>query len=106
MVNRENLIFALQELKIDSTKKSKRGLPFIAASVIIWIAILCVHLSTLPILTKNLLTFCCSAALVPMAYLISKLIGVDFQNKDNPITELGILCAFRFSTNFSFVCWL
>lgn len=93
MKDRENLIFALQELKIDSAKKSKRGLPFIAASVIIWLAILCVHLSTLPILTKNLLTFCCSIPLVPMAYLISKVIGADFQNKDNPLTELGILFA-------------
>lgn len=93
MENRENLIFALQELKIDNTKKSKRGLPFIIASVIIWVAVLCVHLSTLPILSKNLLTFCCSTPLVPMAYLISKLIGVDFQNKNNPLTKLGILFA-------------
>lgn len=91
MEDRENLISALQELKIDNTKKQKRGLPFIIASVIIWSEILSVHLSALPILLKNLLTFCCSAPLVPMAYLISKLIGVDFQNKDNPLTKLGIL---------------
>ncbi len=93
MKNRENSIFALQELKVDSIKKSKRGLPFIAASVIIWLAILCVHLSTLPILTKNLLTFCCSILLFHMAYLLSKVIGADFQDKDNPLTELGILFA-------------
>lgn len=91
MENKENLISALQELRIDNTKKSKRGLPFIIASVLIWIAVLCVHLSPLSILTKNLLTFCCSTPLVPMAYFISKLIGVDFQNKDNPLTKLGVL---------------
>lgn len=91
MENKENLVSALQELRIDSIKKSKRGLSFICASVVIWTAILCVHLSPLPILTKNLLTFCCSAPLVPLAYFISKLIGVDFQNKDNPLTNLGIL---------------
>ena len=28
-----------------------------------------------------------------MSYFISKLIGVDFQNKDNPLTKLGILFA-------------
>lgn len=91
MGNKENLVSVLQELRIDSIKKSKRGLSFICASVVIWVAILCVHLSPLPILTKNLLTFCCSAPLVPLAYFISKLIGVDFQNKDNPLTNLGIL---------------
>lgn len=93
MENKENLSYALQELKIDSAIKSKRGLPFIITSVIIWVAILCVHSSGLPILSKNLLTFCCSIPLVPMSYFISKLIGVDFQNKDNPLTKLGILFA-------------
>lgn len=32
-----------------------------------------------------------TALLVPLAYLISKLIGVDFQNKDNPLSNLGLL---------------
>ena len=66
MENKENLVSVLQELRIDSTEKSKRGLPFISASIIIWGAILCVYLSPLPILTKNLLTFCSSLPLVPM----------------------------------------
>lgn len=93
MENKEKLLRSLQELKIDNAIKSKRGLPFIIASVIIWFAVLCVHLSPLPILTKNMLTFCCSAPLVPMAYFISKLIHVDFQNKGNPLTKLGVLFA-------------
>lgn len=91
MENKESFATALQELRTDNRKKSKSGLHFIMASVFIWIAVLCVHLSPLAILTKNLLTFCCSAPLVPLAYLISKFIGVDFQNKDNPLTNLGIL---------------
>lgn len=93
MENRENLLAALQTLKSDNAQKSKRGLPFIMASVIIWAAIFIVHLSGLPVLTKNLLTFCSSCPLVPMAYLISKMIGADFQNKENPLTNLGILFA-------------
>ena len=40
---------------------------------------------------KNLLTFVCAAVLLPLSYFVSKLINVDFQNKDNPLTELGIL---------------
>lgn len=57
MENKEKLVSALQELRMDSTKKSRSGLPFIIASVPIWTAILCIHLSTFPILTKNMLTF-------------------------------------------------
>ncbi len=81
----------LESLKKDCARKQKKGLPFILTSVLIWTGILCVHLTGLPILTKNLLTFCCAAPLVPVAFFISKRIGVDFQGKDNPLTKLGLL---------------
>lgn len=81
----------LEELRRDCAIKQKKGLHFILASVFIWSALLVVQLLPLPILTKNLLTFCCTAPLVPIAFLISRLIGVDFQNKGNPLNGLGIL---------------
>lgn len=81
----------LHELRNNCSLKQKKGLHFIIASIIIWMAILCVHLTQMPILTKNLITFCCTAPLMPLSYLISKKIKVDFQNKENPLTNLGIL---------------
>ena len=81
----------LTEIKKDCAVKQKKGLHFILASIIIWIAVLFVHISSLPILTKNLFTFCCTAPLLPISYLISKIIKVDFQNKENPLTNLGVL---------------
>jgi hypothetical protein len=81
----------LDEMRLDSAIKQKKGIHFILASVIIWIAVLVIHLSALQILTKNLLTFCFTAPLMPLAFMISKIIKVDFTNKDNPLTNLGIL---------------
>lgn len=81
----------LQELRLDCSVKQKKGLHFILASVVIWGAILAVQLTALPELTKNLLTFCCTAPLLPLAFFISKIIKVDFQNKGNPLTALGVL---------------
>jgi hypothetical protein len=81
----------LDEMRVDSAIKQKKGLHFILASVIIWTAVLIVHLTTLPILAKNLLTFCFTAPLMPLAFMISKIIKVDFTNKDNPLTNLGVL---------------
>lgn len=81
----------LDEMRLDSATKQKRGIHFILASVIIWSAVLVIHLTTLDSLTKNFLTFCATAPLVPLAFLISKIINVDFANKDNPLTNLGIL---------------
>ena len=91
MENKENLLSALQKLRKDVAEKQKKGLHFIVASVFMWMAISYIYTSPMPVTTQNLYTFFCSSLLVPLAYFISKLIGVDFQNKDNPLSDLGLL---------------
>ena len=54
MGNRKELVSSLQELREDNIRKQKRGLHFIVASVFIWVAVLGIHISSLPILSKNL----------------------------------------------------
>jgi hypothetical protein len=81
----------IDRLRDDCCVKQKKGLHFIVASVFIWSAVLLIHSSSLPIESKNLFTFCCSAPLMPLAYMISKIIKVDFRNKSNPLTSLGII---------------
>jgi len=81
----------LNELRCECAKKQKKGLHFILASIFIWAAVWIVHLTALPIETKNLLTFCVACPLLPLAWVISKLIHVDFQGKGNPLTSLGLL---------------
>ncbi len=81
----------LEDMRLDCAYSQKKGLHFILASVIIWCAVLAVNLTSLPILTKNLLTFCSTAPLMPLAYMISKMIKVDFANKGNPLNNLGIV---------------
>ena len=53
--------------------------------------VLVVQLTNLPILTKNLLTFCCTAPLLPLSFLVSKILKIQFQDKSNPLNNLGIL---------------
>ncbi|MBQ3420534.1 MAG: hypothetical protein IJH34_02460 [Romboutsia sp.] len=81
----------LEELRSQCSKQQKRGIHFILASVIIWIAIFTVQMSNMPILTKNLLTFCCAAPLMPLAYVISRFLEIKFSNKSNKLNELGII---------------
>ena len=76
MGNRKELVSSLQELREDNIRKQKRGLHFIVASVFIWVAVLGIHISSLPILSKNLFTFCCSTPLVPLAFLLSKILKI------------------------------
>lgn len=81
----------LDELRDDCALKQKRGMHFIIASVMIWAGITAVHLSSMNIMAKNLFTFCLSAPLMPIAFAVSKMMKIDFQNKSNPLTPLGIL---------------
>lgn len=81
----------LSELKLDCATKQKKGLHFILGSIVIWALIAFVHLTDLPILMKNMLTFCATAPLVPLAFFISKLIKVEFSDKKNPLNSLGLL---------------
>lgn len=82
---------SLEELRIDCSRKQKKGIHFIIASIVIWIMVLMVQLTSLPVLTKNLLTFCCTAPLLPLSFLISKILKIQFQDKSNPLNNLGIL---------------
>ena len=81
----------LNELRYDCARQQKKGLHFILASVFIWAAIMVVHLTDLPIETKNILTFCVACPLMPLAWAISKVLHIDFQGKSNPLTSLGLL---------------
>lgn len=81
----------LDGLRKDCAVRQKKGLHFIIASVLIWALILVVHLTGMDIEHKNLFTFCCSAVLFPVAWGLSKLLGIDFEGKGNPLTKAGIL---------------
>ncbi|HDX9578477.1 hypothetical protein M3215_06150 [Bacillus cytotoxicus] len=82
----------LDRLREDIAIRGKRGFHFIFASIIIWSAVLVVWLLPIKgVSTKNLLTFCITATLLPIAFMISKLIKAEFSTKDNSLNGLGIL---------------
>ena len=81
----------LNELIKDCANRQKKGLHFIISSIVIWLLILGVHLTNLTIEQKDILTFCCSAVLFPLAWMLSKALKIDFEGKGNPLTKAGIL---------------
>ena len=82
---------SLEQTKRACARGQKRGLHFIMASVIIWTLVFIVQLTKLPIETKNLLTFCCTCPLMPLAWMLSKPLGITFSDKENPLSPLGIV---------------
>lgn len=81
----------LEELRCDIAHKQKKGLPFICASVVIWLLILVVILLDLPQQTENMFVFCCSCPLLPISWGIGKALKVDIFDKSNPLGNVGFL---------------
>ena len=96
----------LDELRLDCARKQKKGLHFIAASVVIWLLVLAVELTALPLETKNLLVFCCTVPLMPLAWALSKVLGIDFRNSANPLTKLGMMFAMNQLLYILIVMWV
>lgn len=82
---------ALDRTRTALARSQKRGLHFIMASVIIWVAVAIVHLTALPIETKNLLTFVCTCPLMPLAWGLSRMLNIPFSNKENALAPLGMV---------------
>lgn len=85
------LTIGLEKLRDDLGQKQKKGLPFIMTSVILWLLITIVTVLDLPLHTANILVFCCSCPLMPVSWMIGKLMKVDIFSKENPLGNLGFL---------------
>ncbi len=82
----------VDDARADIARRNKKGIAFILSSIILWTLILVVWLLPIKnVQTKDLLTFFCTAPLMPLAYLFSKIIGAEFSAKDNPLNKLGML---------------
>ena len=97
---------SLEQTKKACARGQKRGLHFILASVIIWALVAVVHFTKLPIETKNLLTFCCTCPLMPLAWMLSKPLGITFSDKENPLSSLGIIMSMAQIPYLLIVMWV
>ena len=91
MNNIKENITDLESLRNDIVIKQKKGLPFIGASIVIWLLILIVIMLDLPQDKENLFVFCCSCPLLPISWLIGKVLKVDIFDKSNPLGNVGFL---------------
>lgn len=96
----------LDTLRIDIMKKQMKGLPFILTSVVIWILILIATKMSLPETQKDLLVFCCSCPMMPVAVAIGKIIKVDVFDKSNPLGKLGFLFTLNQMLYLLIVMWI
>lgn len=100
------MVQALEEMRLDSAKKNKKGIAFILASIFVWFAILVIHRMDMPITLKNLYSWYATAVLMPIALIIMKLLKIKLQNKENPLNQLGLLITMNEMLYILIACWV
>ena len=96
----------LDELRFDIAKEQKSGIPFIAASIVLWGMITIVTLLNIPVKQQNTLVFCCSCPLMPLAMIIGKIVKVDLFSKNNPLSKAGLLFTMNQMLYILIVMWV
>lgn len=99
MVTKENF----DALRIELSIKAKNGIDFIIAASIIWAAI--AYIWTLPYTSYNnsILTFIVGGLMLPLAFLLSKILKTSWTNKGNPLEPLGLWLNFAQLFYFPFL---
>ena len=96
----------LERAREDLLIKQKKGLPFILASCVIWALITVVSALDLPVMTRNLLVFCCACPLFPLAMLAGKLVKVNILEKGNPLVKPLVLFTMNQLIYLLIVLWV
>ena len=104
--NLKESVNQLNKLKKDAQETMRKGLPFVLASVVIWILILAVQFLSSDIGTVNLCTFVCCCLLMPLAILFARLVKADiFKKMVNPLNKLALLCTLNQFLYILIVMW-
>lgn len=95
-MNKQELITLKRELAINS----KSGIDFIISAAIVWSAI--AYIWTLPKdpFNKSIFTFYVGITMLPLAFLLSKILKTKWTTKTNPLQPLGMW--FNFAQLFYF----
>jgi hypothetical protein len=99
MITKENFDNFRTELSI----KSKNGCDFIISASIIWFTISFVWSLGFSSYDKSVLTFIVGSLMLPMAFLMSKILGTTWTNRDNPMQGLGLWLNFAQLLYFPFL---
>lgn len=91
------------KLRLELSIKAKNGLDFTCAASIIWLAIAFVWSLNIRAYDKSVLTLIVGGLMLPLAFLISKMMKTTWTIKDNPLQPLGLWLNFAQLFYFPFL---
>lgn len=91
------------QLRHEIIVENKNGVNFIVAASICWLLISINWLMPYSDYNKAIYTFFCTAPMMPLAFLFSKVFKTTWEIPDNPLNELGLWLNFAQLFYFPFV---
>lgn len=105
-MDKNEMTEAINYMRKDSAVKNKKGIAFIGASIPVWLGVLIIQLMDLPIEQRNLYSWFVISLLMPVALMITKVLGIKMQNKENPLNKAGMLFTMNQILYICIVCWV
>jgi len=80
----------LYKLRLELSVKAKNGIDFIVAAIIVWSVISFIWTLSFSDYDKSVLTFIVGGPMLPLAFLLSKVLKTTWTVKGNPLEPLGL----------------
>lgn len=93
-------------LKKEIQSQAKNGIDFIIAASMLWLVISYIWSLEYTSYNKSIFTFMVGAALLPLAFGISKILNTNWKVKDNPLQPLGLWLNFAQLIYFPFLIFI
>lgn len=93
----------LDQLRLELAINAKNGIDFILAASIIWAVVTYIWRLDYAAYDKSILTFIVGGAMMPLAFLFSKILKTNWKVKGNPLDPLGLWLNFAQLFYFPFL---
>lgn len=96
----------LEKLKLELSIKAKNGVDFIISASVIWFVIDFIWTLSYSSYDKSVLTFIVGGMMLPLAFILSKVLKTNWKVKDNPLQPLGLWLNFAQLFYFPFLVFI
>lgn len=93
----------IEKLKLELAVQAKLGIDFILSAAIIWGLITFVWTLSYSAYDKSIITFYVGAVMLPLAFLLSKVLKTNWKTPGNPLEPLGLWLNFAQLFYFPFL---
>ncbi|XQY93067.1 DUF7010 family protein [Metabacillus sp. HB246100] len=100
------MIMNITDLRNDVSISAKNGISFLCSGVFIWVLMTIIYFLPMKIGLQNILALYSTGLMLPLAILLSRMIKVKWNDKENPLSRLGLILNVAQFIYFPIIFWM